>query len=109
MATSPTQLSLKKLRKEGFIAEVVERNLTRTIKKDFLGCIDILAFNPETKDMIGVQATTCSNSGARVKKAEENELIHLWLKMGFRFEVWGWAKYGGKNKRKLWDVRIKAF
>ena len=106
---SPTQLTLKRLREQGYIAEVVERNLTNYIKKDYLGCIDILAFNPETKDMIGVQDTTGSNTSARVKKAEENELIPLWLKMGFKFEVWSWAKYGARNKRKLWDVRIKAF
>ena len=106
---SPTQLTLKRLREQGYVAEVVERNVTSYIKKDFIGCIDILAFNPKTKDMIGVQATTGANVSARVKKADANELIPLWLKMGFRFEVWGWAKYGAKNKRKLWDVRIKEF
>ena len=44
MATSPTQLSLKKLREEGYIVAVVEHwNSFARIRQDLFGFIDLLA------------------------------------------------------------------
>jgi hypothetical protein len=45
---SPTALSLERLRAEGFIAQVVEQTIPHCfIKRDFIGCIDLIAFNKE--------------------------------------------------------------
>ena len=44
MATSPTQLSLKKLREEGYTVAVVEHwNSFARIRQDLFGFIDLLA------------------------------------------------------------------
>lgn len=44
---SPTARTLAECRKRGWIAQVVEQTIPRTfIKRDFLGCIDIIAITP---------------------------------------------------------------
>ena len=99
---SPTARSLERLRKEGYIAEVVEKTIPRCfIKKDFIGCIDIIAFNGV--ETIGVQATSGSNHAARRTKALAIPELATWLQGENRhFEVWSWTK--PKTGRK-WELR----
>ena len=101
--TSPTQRSLKLLRDEGYVADIVERRLTRKILKDFLGCIDIIGIRPT--GVIAVQTTSLSNLASRVKKVENNPNLWLMLRNGWDVEVHGWAKKGAKGKRKLWECK----
>ena len=100
MATSPTQRSLKKLRDEGWTADVVERWVPgANIRRDLFGFIDILAISGN--ETLAVQATSYSNISARVKKIEEHENIGRVRDAGWTIEVWGWHKV--KNR---WKVRI---
>lgn len=96
---------MDRLRAEGFIAQVVEKTIPRCfIKKDFIGCIDIIAFNDH--ETIGVQATSGSNHAARRTKALAIPELHAWLKgPGRRFEVWSWSK--PKDSRK-WQLRRES-
>lgn len=99
---SPTARSLERLRAEGFIAEVVEKTIPRCfIKKDFIGCIDIIAFKPG-EGTVGVQATSGSNHAARRTKAIAIPELKTWLDTGNHFEVWSWSK--PKTGRK-WELR----
>ena len=88
---SPTQRSLKRLRDDGWTAQVVEYwNHYARRRIDLFGCIDIVAVR--VGETLGVQATTGANGAARVAKAQESADLRIWLAAGNRFEVWAWWK-----------------
>jgi hypothetical protein len=97
---TPTARTLKLLRRQGYLAETVERWLPGVnVRKDLLGCIDVLALRPGSP-ILGVQATSHSNVAARVKKAVALPGLQVWLACGCVFQVWGWKLQNGK-----WQVR----
>jgi hypothetical protein len=73
MAMSPTQLSLAWLKKEGYLAEVVEKWIPgANIRKDLWGWCDIVAIRDG--ETVAVQCTSWDNisSGAkRLRKATQ--------------------------------------
>lgn len=90
---SPTQRTLKSLRDDGYIAEVVERwNAFARIRQDLFGIIDVVAVKEGVNGVVGVQTTSYSNVSARIKKALENKALPVWVKAGNRFVVHGWKK-----------------
>ena len=108
--SSPTSRSLKLLKDEGKLAEVVERwNAFTKQRKDFLGFIDILAVDPSTKTTWGIQCTSTGNMNARINKicTECNEYATIWINAGNSIEVIGWSKKGAKGKRKTWQSKRK--
>ena len=99
---SPTQLSLKKLRDEGYTAWVVETyNHPTKQRRDLWNFADILAIKD---DVLAVQATSYSNISSRVKKISLAEDVDAVREAGIRIEVWGW--YQPKGKGTKWKVRI---
>lgn len=107
---SPTELSLRKLKEEGYLAKVVEHwNHYARIRQDLFG-FDIIAFadySPENtdKDREGttlIQCTTDSNMSARVNKLADMESTAKLREAGVRLLVWGWRKKDGK-----WQCREK--
>ena len=104
--TSPTQLSLKRLRDDGYLAAVVEKfNPFIKIRQDLFGFIDIIAVHPIKREVLGIQATSDSNLADRVKKCNENKNLETWKNSGCKCEVWGWGKKGKAGKRKIWTLR----
>lgn len=108
---SPTQRSLKWLRKNGFVAEVVERwNPWSRTRKDLFGIVDIVAIKRGSNGVCGVQATSKDHISARVKKAQDSEHLGTWLAAGNSFIVHGWGKFtkrnksGAKSKIKEWRL-----
>jgi hypothetical protein len=100
LATSPTQLTLKRLREEGYLCQVVEHyNFFAKIRQDLFGFVDVIGVREN--ETIAVQATSYSNVSARVKKIADHENIPMVRKAGWRIEVWGWHK-----KDNRWTVRI---
>lgn len=100
MATSPTQLSLKKMRDEGFVCEVVEHwNPFARVRKDLFGFIDVLCIRNGV--VVGVQCTSYSNISARVKKIKNHENFDAVLASGIMVVVHGWRKVGGR-----WEYKI---
>ena len=99
---SPTQRTLALVRKQGFVAQVVEHVVPRTfIRRDLFNIIDILAIN--ANHTIGIQTTSGSNVSARIKKAIESEQLRLWLSSpDRRFLIHGWRKL--KSSRR-WECR----
>lgn len=92
---TPTQRTLKKLRDDGWIAEVVERWVPgANIRKDLFGWIDIMALRDG--QTLAVQCTSCSNMSARVKKIEESETIAEVRKAGWSVWVIGWRKVNNR-------------
>ena len=102
--TSPTQLTLKKLRDQGYIAEVVEKYV-RTgkggFRKDLFGFIDVLAIKPN--EVLGVQATSRSHVRNRCNKIAEAELVGNVRDANIKIEVWGWDKKDGRWRCKTVD------
>lgn len=101
MASSPTQRTLEKLRKDGWMPWVVERWLPRVNKRsDLFGFIDILAI--KDGEVLAVQATSRSSVSSRVKKIGDHENVAEVRKAGWRIEVWGW----GKMANGRWQCRV---
>ena len=100
MAKSPTQLTLEKLRADGWLVEVTERwNPFARIRQDLYGFVDLLAVREG--ETLAVQATSYSNISARVNKITEHNNIGMVRKAGWRVEVWGWRKVNNR-----WTVRV---
>jgi len=101
MATSPTQLTLKKLQKENYpLSQVVEKwNSWGRVRVDLFGIIDVLAISDEG-NTVAIQTTSLSNTGARIKKIGNSNAIGYLRKAGWTVLVHGWYK---KNNR--WHVK----
>ncbi len=99
MSTSPTQLTLKALRKQGYRAAVVEKwNHHVKIRQDLFGIIDVLAVgNGET---VAVQCTTYSNVASRVNKIADSDAIDDIRDAGWKVLVHGWRK-----PKHRWECR----
>lgn len=101
---TPTALTLRDLRANGWEAAVVERwNPYARIRQDLFGIIDIIAVKPGC-GVMGVQATSDANVSARVNKAKAEPRLKSWLGAGCRFTVVGWKK---RNNR--WGARWVEF
>lgn len=101
---SPTARTLKLLRDDGWLADVVERWIPRAkIRKDLFGLIDILAIRDG--EVLAVQTTTASNVTARRQKAEAHPNLPF-VKEAMRFVIHGWRlrKLKGE-KRGHWVCR----
>lgn len=107
MAASPTARTLKWLKREGYLACVVERynHYTRR-RNDLFGIIDVLAIREG--ETLGVQATSVANQAARINKLRSAAETTIWLAAGNRLQVHGWSKRKVKRGGKAfkWDVTI---
>jgi len=102
---SPTQRTLNLLRKDGYIAQVVERwNPYAKVRQDLFGIIDVLAMHSEVTGVVGIQATSYSNISSRVQKTMQSEHIKTWLQAGNGFYVHGWKKKGSR-----WECHMREF
>jgi len=111
---SNTQRTLRELRNQGRICDIVERWVKFSegggCRKDLFGIIDILALDP-ARGIVGIQSTSGNCTSQHKKKLFEeksNELAE-WLKAGGKFELWSWRKVklkrGGKAER--WSARVE--
>jgi len=105
--SSPTQRTLKLLRDEGYLAQVVERWCSFTKRRhDLFGIIDVLAI--KEGETLAVQTTSGSGVSARMKKMLDSDTLEPIMKAGWKVHVHGWRKVkvkrGGKAMR--WAVRI---
>jgi len=104
---SPTARSLAECRRRNWTAQVVEHyNFYTKRKHDLFGVIDIVACTPN--GILGIQATSGDNHAARVAKSLAEPRLFKWFESGGRFEIWSFAKRGGRGKRKLWALRIDS-
>lgn len=84
-------LSLRELRRNGWVCDVVERRVPgQFVTHDFLGLLDIVAVRES--QTLGVQATSASNVAARVKKLSASPNLVTVQRAGWQVEVWGWRK-----------------
>jgi hypothetical protein len=96
---TPTQLSLRHLRANGYLAEVVERwNAHTQTRHDLFQIADILAVRPG--ETLAVQTTTAPNVAARVRKIADNPNIGAIREAGWSVVVHGWRQ----NKNRRWEL-----
>ena len=87
---SPTMRSLKRLRADGYLCQVVEHwNQWARVRQDLFGFIDILAIRDG--EILAVQACTRADISSRARKIAEHENVGAVRKAGIRIEVWGWG------------------
>lgn len=92
---SPTSLTLRKLREDGYTAQVVEVwNPHARVRQDLFGFVDVLAVRGS--ETLAVQATSAPNVSTRVKKIGDSPLIGPVREAGWKIVVWGWAKKSNK-------------
>ena len=94
--TSPTQLSLKQLKAEGFVnlAVVEHWNPFAKIRQDLWRFADLLAICPQ-QYVLAVQCTTTGNVSHRLTKMRTDPIltqILACLAVGIRVEIHGWSK-----------------
>lgn len=95
MKTSPTQLSLRYMRKQNYKTGIVEHwNSFAHIRQDLFGWIDIVCVG--NGKIVGIQTTSRSNMEARRKKARGNAALKMWLDAGGLLYIHGWAKVKGR-------------
>ena len=100
---SPTQLSLAKLRDEGWFCWVVEHyNFFSKTRQDLWGFGDILALKPG--QILCCQTTTASNMSARVRKISNHENVGYVRDANILVHVHGWHL---DSKTKKWSCKIK--
>lgn len=105
MKTSPTQLSLRELRKTCELVAVTERwNPHAKIRQDLFGIVDILAICGE--ETIAVQSTSWTNVTARAKKIAESEALPHLRKAGWKILIHGWRKNAKSNRYELKTVDV---
>jgi len=96
---SPTQLTLRDLRRRGYTAAIVEKwNPHARIRQDLYGIIDVLAVGRD--ETVGVQCTTAGNVPNRVAKISDHENTPYLREAGWTLLIHGWAKKNGK-----WTLR----
>lgn len=101
---SPTARSLELLRKQGYMAQVVEKyNQFAHVRQDLFGFIDILAVKGD--EVLGVQATSGDHVSERCDKILAHPNIERWLAPTRKMEVWGWRKVG---KPPRWALRVNT-
>lgn len=98
---TPTARTLAKLRKEGWLAWVVEKWIPQTRQRsDLFGFIDVLAIRGA--ETLGVQSTSGSNVSSRVRKIAEHDHVARVREAGWAIHVHGWAK----NAAGRWQCRV---
>ena len=96
MAASPTQLTLRKLRADGWpLVAVVEHWVPgANIRRDLFDLVDVLAVGPA--GTLAVQTTSATNVAARIRKIADSPNIAAIREAGWTFHVHGWRKKGGR-------------
>ena len=119
---TPTQRTLRELKRRGLVCAVVEKwnphvvrgDGGRGIRQDLFGFLDILALDP-VRGVLGVQACGSAFSGHVGKLTEERAgPVIEWLRTpGTALELWGWRKVKVKVKRggkaTIWAPRVREF
>jgi len=97
MATSPTQLTLRRLRDAGYLAAVVEKwNQHARIRQDLFGFADVIAARADKAGVLLVQTTTVSNQSKRLAKLLAIPAVAVVLQAQNRIQVHGWKKVLGR-------------
>lgn len=92
---TPTQLTLRELRKTWPLVEVVEHwNPHARVRQDLFGFIDVIAVGPQ--GVLAVQTTDHTSVSKRVAKIAEHPNVAAVREAGIAIRVHGWEKKSGR-------------
>jgi hypothetical protein len=100
---TPTALTLRLLRRRGYLADVCEGWLPipgKSIRRDLFGAFDVVGLHLDVPGVTAVQITTLPNLPARVAKLRGLASVRRWLACGNQVELHGWSKRG-----RRWRVK----
>lgn len=102
MSLSPTELSLRYLRGEGWpLVDVVEKwNAHTRTRHDLWGIADIVAVGP--RGVLAVQTTSAANVSARLRKIADAPTLPYLRDAGIAVHVHGWAQ---KKEGARWELK----
>jgi len=101
LATSPTQLSLKKLRDEDWLVDIAERFIIgANIRKDLFGFGDLVALKPN--QILLIQTTTAANISSRINKIKDHENVGRVRESGMMIHVHGWFQ----DDKRRWHCKV---
>lgn len=110
MTVSPVDFQTKNYYEKLFyvIEKVEYYNAYSGHKKDFIGCIDFIAFNEN--ETIGIQATTRQHEKERFDKIINNKKARLWTKVNkFHLITWEKDKSTGRFNHKILEITEEDF
>lgn len=103
---SPTSRTLKYLRDNGYVCQVVEKwNPYVNHRIDLFGAIDIVAIKSGDDGVLGVQCTSSGHTSDHYKKMIAIPELKLWLECGNKLLLQGWAK-NSKGRYILKEIKI---
>lgn len=103
----PTKKTRELAEQRGWLIDSAESfNPYSGRKKDLFGFIDLVALDGKT--IIAIQATSGSNTSARVKKILEDTTkeAEAWIKSGGRILVISWRKLKGSRALQYREIEI---
>jgi hypothetical protein len=100
---TPTARSLRLVRSQGWLVDVVEQTVTRHVKRDLFGMFDLLAIQAHGQPRF-IQVTDGSHFANRIAKLQANDHLALVKTVGV-VEVHGWRKLKKDGK---WHCRIEV-
>jgi hypothetical protein len=107
MSKSPTELTLAKWRKLGYLCAIVEKwNPHARIRQDLFGFGDVLCVGHD--ETVLIQTTTQANVHARINKIEEQgDTVAILYRSGWRVIVEGWKQVGKwqSTETEIWPVK----
>lgn len=101
MSLSPTQLSLRAMREQGYSVDVVEHWVSQPPpghRRDLFGIVDVLAVGKG--ETVAIQCTADGSVSSRIRKIADCEALPNLREAGWKIVVHGWKKQGGR-----WVVR----
>lgn len=98
--------TVERLRKLGYMAQVVEQWITHAYcYRDLFYAFDVLAVRHDA-GVIGIQCTTDSGLSDHRRALIDNPNLVTWLKSGARCQLWAWRTVG-TGERPRWHVRLE--
>jgi len=96
---TPTTRTTKLLESHGWLVDICERRINRTLTRDLYGFADHVAIRGDR--IMFVQSTSDSNLAARVKKCEEAQALPIVLAAGIWVIVIGWKVVDGHARYRM--------
>lgn len=105
---TPTALTLRHLRRLGYLAAVVEAWIPKVNKRrDLWGIADVLALHPRDKAVLLVQCTSDSHVPDRLRRIQARPELPAILEAGVSVEAWGWCCLAGHWKLRRIALRAE--
>lgn len=105
---TPMQLSLRHMRKQGYLCAITEHwNPYTRHRQDLFGMFDFLAIREN--EIIGVQTTSAGALSSHRRKIEICPSKVPWLRSGGQIVLHGWRKIQKPQKRSKYVLKEEVY